>query len=118
MYNNLFEITDPATYGYSVGAGVGAQLVVQNNTFALPAGVTPDRLLYNWSRPDLEPPQVHATGNALTDGPELDLLAAFNAANPARPLTGNVTWTPTLTGAPPQDARAVPATVRAGAGPR
>lgn len=118
LYNNLFEITDPATYGYSIGAGVGAQLVVQNNAFGLPAGVTPDRVLYNWSKADLDLPQVRATGNVLTDGPEVDLLAAFNAANPERPLTGNVTWTPTLTVAPPQDARTVPAAVRAGAGPR
>lgn len=118
VYNNLFEITDPATYGYSIGAGVGAQLVVQNNAFGLPAGLTPDRLLFNWSKADLDLPRVQTTGNVLTDGRAVDLLAAFNAANPDRPLTGNVTWTPTLMSSPPQDARAVPATVRAGAGPR
>ncbi|KQV09840.1 MULTISPECIES: polysaccharide lyase family 1 protein [unclassified Kitasatospora] len=89
VYNNLYA---PGTTGfeYAVGVGVKSQLVLQDNYFKLPAGLTADRMLHNWGGTALA-----ASGN-LVNGAETDLTAAYNAANPATPLAATTTWTPTL----------------------
>lgn len=89
-YNNHYVVTDGADYVYSLGVGVKSQLVAEDNAFTLPADVTADRTIAYWK------------GTAMTEdhnyvnGRQADLLAAFDAANPATPIAQGAGWTPTL----------------------
>ncbi|MFE1317405.1 polysaccharide lyase family 1 protein [Kitasatospora phosalacinea] len=107
-YNNYYAPT-AGEYEYGIGVGRASQIVAQNNYFALPPGVTAAEVLYNWGGTALT-----ANGNSV-NGTTTDLVAAWNAANPAKQLGADAGWTPVLrTKVDP--AAAVPGKVRAGAG--
>lgn len=109
VYNNLYRISDPATYEYSIGVGYQSQTVAENNYFETAPGLAPDRLLRRLNGAAI---QIRGT---LLNGAELDVLAAYNAVNDPD-LSGDVGWTPALfTSMNPTNA--VPALVQRGAGP-
>ncbi|MEU2632207.1 pectate lyase, partial [Kitasatospora sp. NPDC007106] len=110
VYDNSYVVGAEA-YEYSIGVGVGSRIVAEHNHLRLPAGVPADRVLHNWGGTGL------TARDNLVDGRPVDLVGAFNAANPATPLGGDAGWTPVLrTAVTP--AAAVPAVVgrHAGAG--
>ncbi|MGW7056580.1 pectate lyase family protein [Streptomyces sp. NPDC054887] len=107
-YNNHFVVAQDQ-YAYSFGIGFESQLVAEKNTFALPDGVSPAKILKKW-----KDAPVTERGNHVNGAP-VDLLAAHNAANPGNPLREGAGWTPELrtrVDAP----RAVPALVTRWAG--
>ncbi len=110
-YNNHYVVDDAADYSYSFGAGKSSHLVAEDNAITLPDGVGADKVIYNWGGQGLT-----ADGNDV-NGQPVDLLAAFNAANPGTPLGDDAGWTPTLR-THVDDAGAVPGIVDhcAGAG--
>lgn len=109
-YNNHYVISEES-YAYSFGIGFESRLVAEKNSFRLPPGVGPGRILKKWSEAPLTAARNHV------NGAETDLVAAHNADNPDTPLRRDAGWTPTLR-TRVDDPRAVPGTVvpRAGAG--
>ncbi|MFJ8823517.1 polysaccharide lyase family 1 protein [Streptomyces sp. NPDC102467] len=106
-YNNSYVAN--GDYGYSFGIGFKSQLVAEKNAFTLPKGIGAASVLYRWS----DYP-VTAEGNVV-NGARTDLVGAYNAANPATPLSSGAGWKPTLrTQVDP--AKAVPRVVARGAG--
>uniref|UniRef100_UPI003F573703 pectate lyase family protein n=1 Tax=Peterkaempfera podocarpi TaxID=3232308 RepID=UPI003F573703 len=90
VYNNYYAADDPAAYDYSWGVGVNSQLVAEKNYLRLSGGVSPAQVIYNWGGT-----AATVDGN-LVNGRPVDLLAAFNAANPATPIASGAGWTPAL----------------------
>jgi pectate lyase len=76
-------------YVYSWGVGVHSQLVAENNWLQL-GRVSPAAVLFNWGGTE-----VTVRGNVV-NGARMDLLKAYNAANPATALGGDAGWTPVL----------------------
>ncbi|QUQ64279.1 pectate lyase family protein [Kutzneria sp. CA-103260] len=87
VYDNLYR--SGAGFDYSLGVGKQSQIYAQNNNFQF-SGVTAADALHNWGGTG-----IHATGSVV-NGKDVDVVAAFNAANPATPLATTVNWTPTL----------------------
>ncbi|WP_432496977.1 pectinesterase family protein [Kineococcus auxinigenes] len=87
VYDNTYRVTGPETYAYSWGVGVESSIIARENTFELAEGVGPERIVENWGGTGID-----ATGT-LVNGEEVDVLAAYNAANPDRPLSRTVTGT-------------------------
>nr|WP_255952653.1 pectate lyase [Streptomyces sp. ODS25] len=108
-YNNHYVVSDAASYVYSLGVGVSSHLVAEDNAFTLPDGVDPSRVIAYWKGTGLTADHNHVNGH------EVDLLAAFNAANPDTPLGDDAGWTPTLR-TEVDDPGAVPGIVDRGAG--
>jgi pectate lyase len=109
VYNNLYVVPGNSGYIYSWGVGVQSAIFAEQNFFVLGRGVTADKVIFNWGGTD-----IHEAGN-LVNGRPVNLLAAFNAANPSTPIGSTTTWTPTLhTRIDP--AWLVPLTVALGAG--
>lgn len=116
VYNNHYKLSDAAAavhYGYSWGVGVESAICAENNHFRVGGAITPDLIVERLSGQAL-----HATGTLL-DGvsahSEVDVVAAFNAAN-GNVLGTDVGWTPTLHG-PIEPAGTVPVSVVRNAGP-
>ncbi len=108
-YNNHYDVTDAATYVYSLGVGKESQLVAQYNAFTLPADVTAARTIAYWKGTAMTEDHNYVNGRAA------DLLGAFDAANPATPIAQGSGWTPTAR-TRVDDPRAVPQIVDRGAG--
>lgn len=85
VYNNLYRVTDPEHYEYSWGVGVESSIIARQNTFELAAGVGAADIIHNWGGKGID------AAGTWVNGVETDVLAAYNAANPATPLTGTVT---------------------------
>lgn len=111
VYNNYYIVPGDSGYQYSWGVGVNSHIYAENNFFTLGAGVDASQILYNWRGTT-----VHTVGNVV-DRRKVDILAAFNAANPDAQLTDDTSWTPSLRNHV-DPAQAVPGTVgrQAGAG--
>jgi pectate lyase len=87
VYDNLYR--SGAGFDYSLGVGKQSQIYAQNNDFQF-NGVTAAQALHNWGGTG-----IHADGSVV-NGASVDLVAAFNAANPGKQLAATVDWTPTL----------------------
>jgi pectate lyase len=87
VYDNLYR--PGSGFDYSLGVGKQSQIYAQNNYFQF-GSVPAAEALHNWGGTG-----IHATGS-LVDGKAVDLVAAFNAANPSKQLGTTVNWTPTL----------------------
>jgi pectate lyase len=90
VYNNFYRVAATDGYLYSWGVGVNSQLVAEANHLSLDPGVSPALVIHYWKGT-----AITARDN-LVNFRRVDLLAAFNAANPATPLGADVGWTPTL----------------------
>ncbi|MFD7657261.1 pectinesterase family protein [Actinosynnema sp. NPDC059797] len=88
VYNNLYE--PGPTFVYAWGVGVRSALHVENNYVKLGNGGSVEDLIHNWGGT-----AITETGT-LVDGRPVDVLDAFNAANPTAALSGDAGWTPTL----------------------
>ncbi|MFW6689681.1 pectate lyase family protein [Streptomyces sp. MAR4 CNX-425] len=110
-YNNHYVVTGTAdeSYAYSFGIGFESRLVAEKNSFRLPAGIGPGRILKKWSEAPVTAVRNHV------NGVPTDLVAAHNAANPDTPLQCGAGWTPELR-TRVDHPRAVPGVVRARAG--
>ncbi|MFJ5231366.1 polysaccharide lyase family 1 protein [Kitasatospora sp. NPDC088391] len=108
VYDNLYA-PRAGSFDYGIGVGKSSRIIAENNAFTLPSGITAADALRNWGGTGLT-----ARGNTV-NGAVTDLVAAWNTANPGKPLTSSSGWTPTLRTAL-DPAAAVPAKVTAGAG--
>ncbi|WP_306745268.1 pectinesterase family protein [Saccharothrix yanglingensis] len=88
VYNNLYE--PGPSFVYAWGVGVRSALHVENNYVKLRNGGAVEDLIHNWGGT-----AITETGT-LVDGRPVDVLDAFNAANPTAPLAGDAGWTPVL----------------------
>ncbi|HEU4328873.1 MAG TPA: pectinesterase family protein [Roseiflexaceae bacterium] len=93
VYNNYYDISNPASYIYSWGVGVQSQIYAQNNFFRAPPELTPDRFLRRFNGTAISVAGTLLNGRSAAD--RVDLLAAYNAANDPD-LLGEVGWQPTL----------------------
>lgn len=84
VYDNVYRVTDPARYDYSWGVGVESSITARENTFELARGLEAGRIIRAWGGTGID---VEGTW---VNGREVDVLAAYNAANPDAPLTGEV----------------------------
>ncbi len=84
VYDNVYRVTDPTQYGYSWGVGVESSITARENTFELADGVDASRIIHGWGGTGID---VRSTW---VNGAEVDVLAAYNAAHPEAPLTGDV----------------------------
>jgi pectate lyase len=93
VYNNLYRIGLDDGYQYSWGVGVQSAIHAEQNVFQADEGIGADQIIER-----LNGTALHEDGT-LFGGPadrfQLDLLAAYNAANDPD-LTDAVGWTPTL----------------------
>ncbi|WP_101257772.1 pectate lyase family protein [Streptomyces barkulensis] len=90
-YNNHFKQNEGAKYGYTWGIGKEAALVAEHNAFTLHKGLTPADSIRQWT-----PGTSMTERNNWVNGRYVDLLGAYNAANPDRLLGDDAGWTPTL----------------------
>ncbi|GAA3648631.1 polysaccharide lyase family 1 protein [Streptomyces chitinivorans] len=90
-YNNHFKQNEGAKYGYTWGIGKEAALVAEHNAFTLHKGLTPADTIRQWT-----PGTSMTERNNWVNGRYVDLLGAYNAANPDRLLGDDAGWTPAL----------------------
>lgn len=87
VYDNTYRVTDPGHYIYSWGVGVESSIIARENTFELAEGVNPDRIIGHFGGTGID------AAGTWVNGAEVDVLAAYNAANPDLPLAGTVIGT-------------------------
>ncbi|WP_320064177.1 pectate lyase [Micromonospora sp. RTGN7] len=113
VYNNWYRLAGE-DFEYAIGVGVQSAGYVENNYFALGAGIAADDLLYDWGGT-----AVTTRGNWVrVDGDgagPVDLVAAYNATHDPD-LGTDAGWTPALRGGPVLPAPLVPLVVGALAG--
>ncbi|GAA5014886.1 polysaccharide lyase family 1 protein [Kitasatospora paranensis] len=93
LYDNYYDTAKLNGYAhsYSINARAGAQVVAQDNYWALSADRKVAQLLSGDGTG-----AVAGSGN-LVNGTVTDLVAAYNAAGPKKKIKATVNWTPTLT---------------------
>ncbi|WP_212825873.1 pectate lyase family protein [Polymorphospora rubra] len=105
VYNNHYKLSGD-DFQYVLGVGVQSAIYAESNYFSLGQGITPDKIIYDWSGT-----AITEKGNWVREGWRLprhvDLLAAYNAANEV-PLGSDAGWTPTLRHGPVLPAPLVP----------
>ncbi|MCZ4095475.1 MULTISPECIES: polysaccharide lyase family 1 protein [unclassified Streptomyces] len=113
LYDNYYDTAtlNNYTHGYSVNARAKAQVVAQNNYWALSGDRKASQLLSGDGTGS-----VAGSGN-LVNGTVTDLVAAYNAEHSAKKIKTSVNWTPKLT-AGLEPAAGLPAALakKAGAG--
>ncbi|MFD9126483.1 polysaccharide lyase family 1 protein [Kitasatospora sp. NPDC059571] len=114
LYNNLYDTAklNGYTHSYSINSRAGAQVVAQNNYWALSADRKASQLLSGDGTG-----AIAGSGN-LVNGTKTDLVAAYNAANSKKKIKTTANWTPTLTAGLETSAAGLPAELakKAGAG--
>ncbi|MEU3463779.1 polysaccharide lyase family 1 protein [Streptomyces sp. NPDC006733] len=93
LYDNYYATAplDGYTHSYSINSRAGAQVVAQNNYWALSGDRKASQLLSGDGTGS-----VAGSGN-LVDGTVTDLVAAYNAAHSSKKIKTTVNWTPELT---------------------
>jgi pectate lyase len=113
LYNNLYVIANPETYGYSWGIGVQSALYAEENLFWPDGAITPDRFIARFNGTN-----VFEASSYVKDQRRLritDLVTAWNAVNDPD-LGTDVGWAPSLFERV-QDARVAAVLVEIFAGP-
>ncbi|MFC9325910.1 polysaccharide lyase family 1 protein [Kitasatospora sp. NPDC057015] len=110
LYDNYYETAELNGYAhsYSINSRAGAQVVAQNNYWALSSDRKASQLLSG------DGTGAVAGGGNLVNGQPTDLVAAYNAVN-SKKIRTTVDWTPTLT-AGLQPAAGLPAALARTAG--
>jgi len=95
VFNNQYTLTDEGgqSYVYSWGAGIESKIFAQNNHFLVPAAVTADLFVDRFNGTALH--EEGTMRNGVSRHARVDVVAAYNAANPI-PLGTDVGWTPAL----------------------
>jgi pectate lyase len=88
VYNNVYRVTDPGHYQYSWGAGVESSIIARNNTFALAEGISPASIIRNFGGTGIDEQGTWVNGR------QVNVLEAYNAANPGAALSPDVAGTP------------------------
>ncbi|THV33904.1 pectate lyase family protein [Glycomyces buryatensis] len=93
VYNNYFtyDAESGYPYFYSLGAGKESAIYAENNAWDMP-GVDPALAIGNYGGTG-----IHVEGSEF-NGEEIDLLAAYNEANPTKSLSGEVAELPAVHG--------------------
>lgn len=99
FFNNVFTVADkkPGVEPFVYGLGVGKEsaIVAENNYYSLGKGYLASQIIYNWGGT-----KITAAGNLVkvddAKAQVVDLVAAYNAANPAKTLAADAGWVPTL----------------------
>jgi pectate lyase len=68
--------------------GLQSRLFSEHNRWELPAGITPDRLIRRLKG------TAFVDQNSRLNGQPIDILAAWAAAHPTEPLSGDLGWRP------------------------
>lgn len=86
VYNNYYRLPAEEDYEYSLGVGFESSIIAEKNAFDLSPGITADQIIraYNGTRIKVDDNDV--------DGEPVDILAAYNAANPGSPLADSARW--------------------------
>ena len=113
VYNNLYDIKDSLTYGYSWGVGVESSIYAENNSFKLPDNLTIDRLISRLNGAALFETGTSARSNGAWS--QVDVVTAWNTVNDPD-LSPAASWAPTFF-SDLDPTRAVPAAVKRRAGP-
>ena len=109
VYNNVYSVGNPDSYIYSWGVGVESSVVARNNTFHLDGGLGADRIIGHFGGTSID------AAGTVVNGVEVDVLAAYNEANPDATLNGEV-WGETGPHGVIQTAEQSEKDVRSGAG--
>lgn len=90
VFNNLHEGSSEADYAfnYAWGAGIESAIYAQNNAFEMSGDIEPADVIGIYKGTAL-----YEEGS-LFNGEPVDLVEAFNAANPDTPLETDVGWEP------------------------
>jgi pectate lyase len=93
VYNNHYRVTadSDVPYVYTWGIGAESHLVAEHNAFTLPEGTDPAQAIMQWT-----PDTAMTEGGNQVNGSAVDLLDAYNAANPDAQLGDDAGWTPEL----------------------
>ncbi|GAA4978770.1 pectinesterase family protein [Kineococcus glutinatus] len=87
VYDNVYRVSDPENYQYSWGVGVESSIIARENTFELADGIGADRIVHDWGGTGID------AAGTWVNGRQVDVLAAYNRANPGAPLAPTVTGT-------------------------
>ena len=109
--NNLYVATAGGDYpyGYSIGVGLGSQVLSEANAWEATPGIVPERVVRL-----LKGERLEDRGSRFNGDP-VDPVRLLRATNPDKALVGDAGWTPPYR-LPIDVAADVPARVRAGAG--
>ncbi len=88
IYNNYYNQAANPAMQYALGVGIASQIYDQNNYYRLPSNLTAADIIKVYKGT-----MIHTEGD-IVNGQPTDILAAYNAAHPTAPLSGNVGWTP------------------------
>lgn len=88
VYNNVYRVSNPDHYQYSWGVGVESSIIARNNTFELAAGIPPAQIIQNFGGTGIDEEGTWVNGR------HVNVLAAYNSANPATSLAPEVSGLP------------------------
>lgn len=96
VYNNYYEFNHDSEYqfDYALGVGIESKIYAENNYFDFEYDVDPSTILKHWKGTSIyeEGSLVNGAGKEN----KVDLVAAYNAANPTKLFDENVGWVPKL----------------------
>ncbi len=115
VYNDFYVVGPDDGYDYSWGVGTLAEIYAENNYFTM-GSMPADQIIKDY-RSKYGVGKIYV-GETCVNGPEnrVDVLAAYNAENPSKLLSSDLSWVPTLVGEM-HPTEAVPALVWHKAGP-
>lgn len=87
VFNNVYKVSNPDHYQYSWGAGVESSIIARNNTFELADGISADHIIRNFGGTGIDEEGTWVNGR------QVNVLDAYNAANPGQALAPEVSGT-------------------------
>lgn len=87
VYNNVYRVTSPELYQYSWGVGVESSIIARNNAFELEEGVSAAQIIRNFGGTGIDEEGTWVNGR------QVNVLDAYNAANPHAGLSPDVSGT-------------------------
>ncbi|MEW9668306.1 polysaccharide lyase family 1 protein [Ammoniphilus sp. 3BR4] len=96
VYNNYYEFSKDSEYEYSYALGVGkeSKIYAENNYFDFDWDVDPSTILKEWKGTSIYEDGSFVNGSSTHH--QVDLVAAYNEANPSKPFDENVGWVPEI----------------------
>lgn len=90
VFGNLYTPTasGPYKFDYAFGAGMEGRALSEANAFVLPEAITADKIIKHFKGERIE------DRGSLVNGVSVDLVSVYNDANPKKPLSAGVDWTP------------------------
>ena len=88
VYNNVYKVTKADHYQYSWGVGVESSIIARNNSFELAEGITSAQIIRNFGGTGIDEEGTWVNGR------RVDVLDAYNSANPGAALSPEVSGVP------------------------